>query len=116
MTSCPKTPFIRSKAHRQFVARHHCIVCNGGHPIDAGWTASQAAHVRMNNPCGTSKKPSDEHTVPLCPVHHDSQHDIGEVIFWGDHGIDPHAISRALAENSPDPKIRGAVKEVTDDN
>lgn len=32
---------------------------------------------------GTSLKPSDNYTVPLCHKCHQEQHQIGELAFWG---------------------------------
>jgi hypothetical protein len=42
------------------------------------------------------RKPSDRYTVPLCRRCHDRQHQVGEVTFWGQLGIDPVDFSTQL--------------------
>ena len=69
-----KTPKFRSEKHLKFVRSLPCIVC-AGMPCDA-------AHIRVFTDGGTSLKPSDHYTVPLCRKHHRMQHHIGELSFW----------------------------------
>lgn len=73
--------------HRAWIGTLPCIKC-GRHPCDA-------AHVRIGTDGGTSLKPSDRFTVPLCRDCHRSQHE-GEVSFWAELGIDPVDVSARL--------------------
>jgi hypothetical protein len=42
-------------------------------------------------------KVSDEYTVPLCSVHHDELHRVGnEKTWWANHGIDPLKVADEL--------------------
>ena len=71
----PKDNALRSKTHREFVAKLCCIKCHV-HPC-------VAAHFRLGTGGGTSYKPSDIYTVPLCHDHHNEQHG-GERTFYRD--------------------------------
>ena len=60
--------------------------------------SSEAAHVRMSSAVhgkapAMGKKPKDRHAVPLCASCHtrdpDSQHRIGEQLFWHNIGLNP---------------------------
>lgn len=68
----------RSQRHLRFVRALSCCVskqdgqCSG---------TTEAAHVRRGTDCGTSVKPSDFWTLPLCAFHHRQQHSIGEQSF-----------------------------------
>lgn len=42
-----------------------------------------AAHLSKSTDAGKGIKASDIYTVPLCWYHHNLQHAIGEVSFWG---------------------------------
>jgi hypothetical protein len=42
-------------------------------------------------------KVSDEYTVPLCSVHHDELHRVGnEKTWWANHGIEPLKVADEL--------------------
>lgn len=71
----PKDNPLRSKTHREFVAKLCCIKCHI-HPC-------VAAHFRLGTGGGTSYKPSDIYTVPLCHGCHSAQHS-GERTFYRD--------------------------------
>ena len=45
---------------------------------------------------GTSLKPSDNYTVPLCHKCHQEQHRIGELAFWGSEEMVRKAIKFAV--------------------
>jgi hypothetical protein len=76
----------------------------------------EAAHVRMSSPAhgkrnAMAKKPSDRWTVPLCEACHtrepDSQHKVGELVFWHRLGMSPLLISVELyAQRGSIPKMR----------
>jgi len=55
----PKLKTFRSKKYLDFIREHPC--CNCGHPA-----RSEAHHVRFDGNGGTSLKPPDTHTIPLC--------------------------------------------------
>lgn len=55
----PKPHTFRSKKYLRFVRQHPC--CNCGHLIQI-----EAHHVRFDGNAGTSLKPPDVHTIPLC--------------------------------------------------
>lgn len=105
-------PGIDSKAHRQHVAQHWCVVCMGGEVVHAGYTVSQCAHVRIGFLC-KGRRPCDSKTVPICPTHHqngpDAQHDSNEAEWWKAKGIDPFEIAAKIAATSPDQRIREKV-------
>ncbi len=60
--------------------------------------SAEAAHVRMSSGArgkagGMRKKPDDKYSLPLCSACHirdaDSQHKVGELIFWHRVGLHP---------------------------
>jgi len=67
---------IRSPKHLKFIRSLPCVRCRHGE--------TQAAHIRKGTGGGKAIKPSDKFTVPLCHSCHDTQHNRGEVSFWGD--------------------------------
>ncbi len=79
--------------HLEFIRQLPCVVC-GIRPIQC--FASDPAHVRCGTDGGTSLKPSDRYTVPLCRGCHDTQHAHGELTFWAHYGIDPLNVALAL--------------------
>lgn len=83
-----KTPKIRDRKHRKFIASLPCAICPR--------TDVQAAHVRKGNGGGMGLKPSDEFCVPLCVEHHQVQGEMGEVNFWFPFGGYQEATKLAL--------------------
>ena len=65
---------LRDPAHLKYVASLPCLVC--------GRTPSHAHHLRLIQPRSLGSKPSDEWTVPLCPIHHRALHDAGREEEW----------------------------------
>lgn len=55
---------------------------------------------------GIGIKPDDKYTLPLCSDCHTrqphAQHNVGEVKFWADLGLDPLVICERLYTASPD--------------
>jgi hypothetical protein len=85
----PKERRVRNKLHLRFVASKPCLVC--------GREPSHAHHVRYAQARGLGIKVSDEYAVPLCSVHHDELHRVGnEKIWWSNHGIDPLKVAAEL--------------------
>lgn len=82
----------QSPAHRNFVRRHACVVCDASAPIEV-------AHVRLGGGGGMSRKPDDWRTVALCKDCHTRQHSVGERTFW--QGRDVEAIIDAFCKASP---------------
>lgn len=87
---------IRCPAHLQHVRLHECIVkndfCSGG---------IEAAHVRLGTDGGTSLKPSDCWSVPMCSYHHRAQHQHGEATFAAHYKINLKEIAAELWKKSP---------------
>ena len=82
----PSERRLRSKAHLQFVASKPCLICEA--------LPCHAHHITFAQPRGLSQKVSDEFTVPLCAVHHNELHALGnEASWWRGQGIEP--VSRA---------------------
>ncbi len=76
---------IRCPSHLQYV-RGMCCAIEGrnGHVC---FGKIQAAHVRIGTNGGTSMKPGDNWTIPLCAGAHGEQHLIGEETFEKRYGI-----------------------------
>lgn len=86
---------IRSKEHLDFVRSQKCCV--------AGCSArglSEAHHIRTAATAGTSKKPGDDKTVPLCRDHHRELHRNGARTFEEKYRVDLTAIALRLAAAS----------------
>ena len=114
MPSVPKLNLIRSERHRRRVAQHCCVICMGGRLVDAGYTVTQAAHLREGQTGGTSLKPCDSLTVPLCAEDkqgHHAEYDKSPVKFRLKYGLDLDKYAYVLAMNSVDPEIRAKVRE-----
>ncbi len=86
----PKPNLRRRAQHLAFVRELPCLACR--------WDGEgiQAAHVRSGTDGGMGMKPSDRYVVPLCAAHHARQHQVGELTFWGDLGIDPLNVALRL--------------------
>ena len=79
----------RSKTHLKYVARQPCLIC--------GRQPSHAHHVRFAQQRGVGLKVSDEFTVPLCAIHHQENHTVGnERQWWQDRKLDPLMVARKL--------------------
>jgi hypothetical protein len=63
-TPYPKAKTLRSKEYLAFIRTHPC--CNCGHSAP-----SEPHHVRFGGNAGTSLKPPDTHTIPVCRDCHD---------------------------------------------
>jgi hypothetical protein len=86
---------MRSARHLEWVRSLKCCVpgCNNRSTV--------AHHVRNGTSAGTSIKPGDEWTVPLCQDHHHAGHAIGWRSFELRHGIDLREQAKWLALVSP---------------
>lgn len=60
-----------------------------------------AHHVRTGNTGGMGLKPSDRHTVPLCPAHHLELHNDGVRTFEARHNTCLRTVAELLALRSP---------------
>ena len=87
--------------HLDFIRSLPCVICGDN-------TATEACHIRYSdaahnkvNP-GIGRKPSDEHTIPLCSKHHREQHRTSEIGFWRSYNLDPVSISNSLFSCSGD--------------
>jgi DNA recombination protein Rad52 len=80
---------VRSKEHLRFVASQPCVIC--------GRQPTHAHHLRHAQSRGVSLKVSDEFTVPLCAIHHNDVHRMGnEETWWRERKVDPLGIARSL--------------------
>ncbi len=70
-----KQPLVRSEKYRRWVASQPCAACGRE-------GATQAAHLRIMQQAGMSRKPSDELCIPLCVSCHSDQHRDSEARFW----------------------------------
>ncbi len=102
----PKERRIRNKAHLAFVRQQSCLVC--------GRAPSHAHHLRFAQRGALGMKVSDEFTVPLCALHHDAIHKVGnERSWWTAQGIDPLKAADALWQQSMAAERTDAAPSVT---
>ena len=97
----------RDPVYLTLVRQCPCLYC-GLEP------AGEAAHVRRqsgvhNKRGGMGKKPADRWALPLCHEHHMLQHQIGELAFWYDVGLDPLLVCEHLYRQRGDPVAMRAV-------
>jgi hypothetical protein len=84
---------LRDKDHRKFVAHQSCLIC-GRTPVDPH-------HLRYAQPRALGRKVSDEFTVPVCRLHHQELHRVGdEAAWWRAAAIDPLPIALSLWRQS----------------
>jgi len=88
---------LRNPGHLRFIRGFECSVTSS----DFHGGKIEAAHVRIGTDGSMSVKPSDNWTIPLCGLHHNRQHMIGEATFEKEYGIDMKAIAEALWARSP---------------
>lgn len=94
------TKRVRDPAHLKYVASLPCLVC--------GRMPCHAHHLRFIQPRSLGSKPSDEWTVPLCPIHHRALHDAGrEAEWWLAKGIDAKAEAERLWQTKHAPTSIG---------
>lgn len=85
---------VRCKEHLRFVASQPCVIC--------GRKPTHAHHLRHAQSRGVGLKVSDEFTVPLCAIHHNEVHRVGqEQAWWLERNVDPLGIARSLWQHSP---------------
>ena len=96
---------VRSQKHRNWVCKHACLVDNCINE------KMHAHHVRDRSNGGTSIKPGDEWTVPLCGYHHPEGHNIGWQTFEEKYDLNLREAALWFAKRSPDPAIKDAVKD-----
>jgi hypothetical protein len=93
----------RNAKYLALVRRCPCMGCDND-------PAKVAAHVRMTRTgkpiAGTSAKPGDNWTLPLCAACHTdypgAQHQVGEVTFWQRLKVDPLPLCQRLYHAAPD--------------
>ena len=94
-------------AHRRFVKGHRCCIPG------CLQTPIEFAHLRTAANSGTGLKPPDWYGIPLCRQHHAMAHSKGHDQL----GVDLEFLFKTaswLAWQSPDKKMRMAMKEVID--
>jgi DNA recombination protein Rad52 len=88
---------MRDPNHLKRVAALPCLVC--------GRSPSHAHQLRFAQFRSLGSKPSDEWTVPLCPIHHRALHDAGhEAEWWQATGIDAKAEAERLWRTTRGPE------------
>lgn len=91
------TPKAKAKKERGYLAFIHCLPC-----VITGVYGVEAAHLSMaaseygHYGRAKSSKASDRWVLPLSPVKHRRQHEIGEDLFWRSAGIDPHVLALVI--------------------
>lgn len=91
------TPKAKPTKSKNYLAFIHLLPC-----VLTGRTEVQAAHLSMAAPRyghygrAKSSKASDRWVLPLSPVKHRRQHEIGEDLFWRSAGIDPHVLALVI--------------------
>lgn len=88
----------RNEDYLNYIRKMPCMICRGqtDDPLEMDHQ-SEAAHVRIGGDGGMGLKPSDYRSVPLCHIHHRSQHVSGERTFWRDvAGRDPNTVIAGL--------------------
>lgn len=86
--STRKRPRDENGTHLKFIRGLPCAACGTRRNIEA-------AHIRMasmvhgKRETGKAEKPDDKFALPLCQMHHNEQHTVGEVLFWGTEKINP---------------------------
>lgn len=73
-----RQPPLRDRRHLDAFRDLGCVICND---------PAIGAHFRSGLGGGTSMKPGDDLTIPLCPRHHDEQtvSKLGELGWWLDY-------------------------------
>jgi hypothetical protein len=71
----------RATRHLHFLRGLPCLACGRAPP-------NCAAHVRKGTDGAMAAKPSDKFGVPLCQGCHMRQHEVGELTFWAEVGVD----------------------------
>ena len=99
---------LRDREHLLFVGSLPCLVC--------GRSPAHAHHLRFAQPRAMGSKVSDEWTVPLCPIHHRSLHDMGvEAEWWQAKGIDAKGEAETLwRQRHRNPAVAGGVTVAPD--
>ena len=89
-----RTAPIKRKTYRDWIGTLPCIV--------TGTTPVEAAHISTANLSyghlgrGKGAKASDRWCLPLSPEKHAEQHQMKEIKFWNQQGIDPYLAALTL--------------------
>lgn len=89
---------VEDSGYLALIRRCPCLACG----LDPAGTA---AHVRMSSAAhgkpnaGMQTKPDDSWATPLCHEDHMRQHDVGELSFWHDLGLNPVLICVKLQKS-----------------
>lgn len=89
---------VRSPGHLAWVRGHECAIANRSTTCTG---KIEAAHCRTGTDGGTSMKPSDCWSIPLCSWHHRYQHEIGEPAFQRMYSINMKELAAELWRRSP---------------
>lgn len=81
MTSNFKTVTVRDPAFLKWLRGLPCCM-KGRHNIACDGDI-MGCHYRLGSHAGKGQKPSDRRATPMCFAHHNLQHNMGELSFWG---------------------------------
>lgn len=96
-----RTPAVKKRSHLDFVKRLPCVCCVADRG-DASITGCDPMHLRAGSqlhgkePTGAQQKPDDRWSLPGCRRHHEQQHGMNEMAFWGMYRVDPHLLALVL--------------------
>lgn len=89
-----KIPKIRNPKYLEYIRSLSCVIqmdgeyCNGA-PVDAH-------HLTCTSDGVMGDKAGDDKALPLCRLHHNTLHRIGEKTFWERWGIDAVKLTKEL--------------------
>ena len=106
VTVAAATPSPHETVAEHILASHYLAMIRQLPCLKCGMEpCGEAAHVRFSSGAhgkhsGIGKKPDDKYAAPLCGWCHredrDSQHHVGEKLFWGQLGINPVLVCERL--------------------
>ncbi len=92
-----KTLKMRSNKHLAYIRTLPCIIHNKGeHCNGLPVVAHHLTHV--NDKGGMGLKTGDNYTIPICWLHHQTLHSMGESKFWKRWGIEAEKEANILWE------------------
>lgn len=95
-----RTPAVKKQSHLDFIKGLPCVACVARGAAQAG--RGDPMHLRTGSllhgkeSTGGQEKPDDRWTLPGCRQHHELQHRMKEMNFWGLYGVDPHLLALVL--------------------
>lgn len=104
----PRRPRLRDPKYLAWIRGLPCVACEveraRGQAPTCSALRSDAAHVRATfgakawRHVGKAEKPDDTRALPLKRQHHEAQHAMSEVVFWGELDVYPPDLCRDLRD------------------